>query len=224
MAGFTAAPPIDMVDTSPRPEVVTRERPGFPPPAVALRSMEDNDLMALVRGGDRAAYRLLVERHFERIYALAYRIVRHGADAEDIAQDVFFRLWTGRANWRTEGARLSTWLFRVTVNRCIDYKRKPRAGSMEEIPELADDAPSAVKLIEQQQATAMLRQAIAKLSDQQQAALALFYQQDLSNAEAAEVLGISVNAVESLLKRARKRLRELLRHSSGGMGTHREGI
>lgn len=181
---------------------------------VTANEVSDVELMAMVVQGDQGAYRLLVERHFERIYALAYRMIYHGADAEDIAQDTFLKLWLKRQDWKREGAAITTWLYRVTVNACIDYKRKPRAVTMPEGYDPADAQPTAVTLIHRQQTNLALRKAMVKLSVQQQTALALFYHQGLSNAQAAEVLDISVNAMESLLKRARKRLRVLLQNSS----------
>lgn len=181
---------------------------------ITHNEVSDVELMAMVGQGDQAAYRLLVERHFERIYALAYRMIYHGADAEDIAQDTFLKLWLKRQDWKREGAAITTWLYRVTVNACIDYKRKPRAVTMPEGYDPADVQPTAVTLIHRQQTNLALRQAMLKLSVQQQTALALFYHQGLSNAEAAEVLDISVNAMESLLKRARKKLRLYLHNSS----------
>ena len=129
----------------------------------------------------------------------------------------FFKLWTNRDKWVREGAQISTWLYRVTLNRSIDFKRRPKGETLDEAPEVEDRSPNAVTLIQRSQTSKMLKEATTKLSEQQQAALALFYQQELSNAEAAEVLGVSVNAMESLLKRARQKLREILKHSSNEM-------
>lgn len=182
-----------------------------------LTDLNDADLMDRVVANDQMAYQVIVKRHFEKIYALAFRMVRQGADAEDIAQDVFFKLWTNRDKWQRDGAQVSTWLYRVALNRSIDFKRRPKGEALENAPEIEDRAPNAVTLIQRSQTSQMLKEATSNLSDQQQAALALFYQQDLSNAEAAEVLGISVNAMESLLKRARQKLRDILKDSSKEM-------
>jgi len=185
--------------------------------APSLADMDDMDLMDRVIANDQLAYREIVKRYFEKMYALAYRMVQQGADAEDIAQDVFFKLWTNRENWQREGAQISTWLYRVTLNRSIDFKRRPVGENLDTAPEVEDRSPSAVTLIQRSQTSRLLKEATSKLSEQQQAALALFYQQELSNAEAAQVLGVKVNAMESLLKRARQKLREILKHSSGEM-------
>jgi len=198
-------------------KVFRKSSPEKLPQGVTLGDLSDADLMDRVVANDQMAYQQIVKRHFEKMYALAYRMIQQGADAEDITQDVFFKLWTNRDKWTREGAMVSTWLYRVTLNRCIDYKRKPQGTTLEEAPEVEDRSPSAVTLIQRSQTSKMLKEAQLKLSEQQQAALALFYQQELSNAEAAEVMGVSVNAMESLLKRARQRLREILKHSSNEM-------
>jgi RNA polymerase sigma-70 factor (ECF subfamily) len=174
----------------------------------------DDALMAQAAADDQAAFRALMARHFRRVYAVAFRMVPNPADAEDLAQDVFFTVWLKRTDWQPGEAAFSTWLYRVTINRCIDFKRKRKAVECDEVPEMADDRPDAAALLQQHQASQILRSATLKLSDEQQAALALFYHQGLSNAETAEILGTSVSAVESLLKRARNRLRIILRNRS----------
>lgn len=180
-------------------------------------AVTDAELMTMAASDDQMAYRMLVERHFKRVYALAYRMIYHGVDAEDIAQETFLKLWIKRHNWRQDGAAVSTWLYRVTVNAAIDYKRRPRTSPLGDASDPIDQQPTAVTLIHKQEVNVTLRKAMMKLSEQQHAALVLFYQQDLSNIEAAKILDISVNAMESLLKRARAKLREVLKHSSDEM-------
>ncbi len=174
----------------------------------------DDELMARATAGDQAAFRILMARHYRRVFGLVYRMIPNTADAEDLAQDVFFTVWLKRADWTPGAAIFTTWLYRVTVNRCIDFKRKKKPEYTDELMEIADDRPTAAAVVQQHQASRILRQATLKLSNEQQAALALFYHQGLSNAETAEILGTTVSAVESLLKRARNRLREILRNRS----------
>ena len=180
----------------------------------ALAQLSDSDLMGRMALNDQGAFNALVVRHFQRTYALAFRLVQSPSDAEDLTQEIFLTVWCKRGEWKDGGAKFSTWLYRVTFNRCIDFKRRAKNADMDEIPDIQDDRPSAVRLIERSEANQKLRQAMLKLSYPQQVALALFYQEGLSAMEASEVLDISVNALESLLKRARKRLRELLKSSS----------
>lgn len=185
--------------------------------ATVLSEPDDDTLLSRVAEGDQAAFRALMARHFRLVFSLAYRMIPNRADAEDLAQDIFFTVWLKRADWQPGNAAFTTWLYRVTINRCIDFKRRFKPTSSDDIPELVDDRPDAAALVHQRQTSEILRRAILKLSDEQQAVLALFYHQGLSNAEAAEILGTSVSAVESLLKRARKRLRELLRKRSNDL-------
>ncbi len=177
------------------------------PPARLERIVCDDDgLLERMREDDTAAYRELVARHIDRAYALALRILRSTADAEDVAQDAFIKTWQNRRAWQSGKAKFSTWLYRVIVNRCIDLKRAPRSQWIEQIPEPADDKEDALTTIHK-------RQIYARLPVQQRTALALSYYEEMSNGAIAEAMGASVSAVESLLKRGRQRLRELLKRS-----------
>lgn len=188
-----------------------------PAPAAPLTGDEDESdalLMARIRDGDQAAYRWLVQRHLRRAYALARRLCSSDAEAEDVVQDAFLQVWIRRAQWTDEGARFTTWLYRVITNRCIDLRRRPQGEQLDAVAEPADPSPDAVSTIHRRQVARRLKDAQAKLPPQQQAALTLFYNEGLSNADIATVLQISVSAVESLLKRARQQLRVLLRSSA----------
>lgn len=209
LSAHEAPPPCE--GGNPLPE--DRYRPSAPL-ADGPAEPDDDTLMARAAAGDQGAFRTLMARHFRRVYSLAFRMVPNASDAEDLAQDIFFTVWLKRAEWQPGEAAFSTWLYRVTVNRCIDFKRKRKPVGADQIPEQADDSPDAAALLQQHQASRILRSATLKLSNEQQAAIALFYQQGLSNAETAEILGTSVSAVESLLKRARNRLRTILRNRS----------
>jgi RNA polymerase sigma-70 factor (ECF subfamily) len=173
----------------------------------------DDALMEFVKAGDQRAFRALVTRHLDRVFAVALRILGNKADAEDLAQDAFMRLWTSRDRWEPGRAQVGTWLYRVVVNRCIDLKRKTRETAVDEVPDVADDSASAVTTIHHGQMSRKLEDALTHLPEQQRAAVVLFYFEDMSNAEVADVMETSVGAVESLLKRARKKLRDLMRHS-----------
>lgn len=179
-----------------------------------LAAETDEVLMARIRAGDQAAYRALVHRHLKRAYALARRMCGSDAEAEDIAQDAFLQVWQRRDHWTDEGAKFTTWLYRVVVNRCIDHRRRPAGEDLDSVPEPQDHAPDAVTHIQRRQVAARLRDAQDRLPPQQRAALALYYNEGLSNAEVATIMQISVTAVESLLKRARQQLRTLLRASA----------
>lgn len=175
----------------------------------------DEALMAQIRSGSQAAYRRLVHRHLKRTYALARRLTGNEAEAEDVVQDAFLQVWQRRAQWSDDGgARFTTWLYRVVLNRCIDHKRRPVGQDLDTVAEPSDGAPDAVSTIHRRQVAARLADAQNRLTPQQRAAVTLFYYENLSNADIAAVMQISIGAVESLLKRARQQLRLLLRASA----------
>lgn len=172
---------------------------------------DDDRLMARVAGGDRAAYAALVTLHLDRVLAVARRVLGSRSDAEDVAQEVFLRVWTRAAEWRPGRARLSTWLYRVTVNLCIDRQRqRPAHRGIEEAAERPDPAAGAEETLAARQRQKLVEQAVAELPERQRSAVALCYTAGLSNAAAAEALDVSVGALESLLVRAKRTLRARL--------------
>ncbi|WP_448029951.1 RNA polymerase sigma factor [Bradyrhizobium liaoningense] len=172
---------------------------------------EDSELLDRLATGDEVAFRMLVERHIDRSYAIALRIVGNAADAEDVVQDSMLKIWSHRGRWQHGRAKFSTWLYRVVSNRCIDLRRKPRTENVEAVPEVADSQPGAVELIERNELNDMLELAMQRLPEQQRIAVILSYHESMSNGEIAQVMDTTVAAVESLLKRGRQQLRQLLR-------------
>jgi len=182
-------------------------------PAMGQKSsddMTDEALMLRVQDGDKSAFRMLIARHIDRIVGTARRIVGP-TEAEDIAQDVFLKIWTNRQQWTPGQAKFKTWLYRVAVNRCIDFTRKNKPSSIDDVPDIVDDAPSPYAQCAQQQDVARLRDAMTHLSEHQRTAITLYYHESLTAAEVAEIMGIKLNAVESLLKRGRQKLRDVLK-------------
>jgi RNA polymerase sigma-70 factor, ECF subfamily len=176
---------------------------------------DDDQLTERVRNDDVDAYRQLVERNIDRAYGLALRILGNAADAEDVIQDAFVRAWVHRQNWQAGRAKFSTWLYRVVVNRCIDLKRAPKGVWIEDVPEPMDEADDAGEALHKREVFGRLDAALGRLPEQQRIVLVLSYHEEMSNGEIAELLETTVSAVESLLKRGRRRLRELMRHSEG---------
>ena len=152
----------------------------------------------------------LVAARGQALLRLAYVLTGNAADAEDVVQDVFVQVWTRAAEWRPGQAKVSTWLYRVTANRCLDQHRRPKAQALDPEFEAADERPDAETVLGERQREAALQRAIGALPDRQRAAIALCYTGGLSNIEAAETLEISVEALESLLARARRTLRTQL--------------
>lgn len=175
----------------------------------------DEELLDRMRLDDVEAYRTLVERHIDRAYAVAMRVLKNPADAEDVTQDAFVKAWINRHRLDAGRAKFSTWLYRVIVNRCIDKQRLVKTEWLDDVEEPAAEQDDAVTVIHRRHVYSRLEDAMQCLPTQQQVALVLSYYEDMSNLEVAEVMGTTVAAVESLLKRGRKRLRELLRQSEG---------
>ncbi|MBK3660077.1 RNA polymerase sigma factor [Bradyrhizobium diazoefficiens] len=185
--------------------------PDSAPVAAAIVFDEDSELLDRLATGDEAAFRMLVERHIDRAYAIALRIVGNAADAEDVVQDTMLKIWSHRGRWQHGRAKFSTWLYRVISNRCIDLRRKPRNENVETVPEVADGQPGAVEIIERNELNGMLEFAMQRLAEQQRIAVIFSYHENMSNGEIAQVMDTTVAAVESLLKRGRQQLRQLLR-------------
>ncbi len=176
-------------------------------------SPSDEALLARVSGGDREAFSTLAERHGPKVLALARRMLRNEADAQDIVQDVFIRLWQQAGNWEARGARLSTWLHRVTSNLCLNHieRVQKRTVPMDETTiQITDPAPAIDESLGAAQRELALNAAIDALPTRQRAAMALFYSVGASTAETAQALGLSIKATESLLVRARQALRRQL--------------
>lgn len=175
-----------------------------------LDEASDDELVARVAQGDEAACRLLVDRHLTRMISLARRMLGSQADAEEVAQEVFLRVWTHASRWEPGRAQFRTWLHRVATNLCLDRLRRHTTDDIDSIPEPESDEPGPDVLLEQQQLAKRVDAALQALPARQRAAVTLTHYQGLTNIEAAETLEISVEAVESLLGRARRQLRETL--------------
>ncbi|NKJ42794.1 RNA polymerase sigma factor [Novosphingobium sp. SG720] len=175
-----------------------------------LARVDDVALMARVGQGCQASFAVLVERHAAALYRVAARMLGDGHEAEDVVQDCFARMWQNAPRWYPTGAGLIGWLHRVAMNLCFDRKRRFRVVVTDDLPDCADQAPLADRMIEQRQACAQVAAALADLPERYRAALVLCYYENFSNALAAQVLDLNIKAMESLLFRARRQMRELL--------------
>ena len=186
-------------------------------PTGRMQDVSDEELVALIGGGDRRAYHVLVERHGRRVLGLARRMMRNLAEAEDVSQEAFLRVWQKAGEWQPRGARFTTWLYRVVVNLCLDRKRRPTMAPIEAAGDPADTRPDAEQTLATVQRERQMASALQALPERQRAALVLSYFEGLSNVEAAGALELSVSALESLLVRARRALRQEL--ESRGVAT-----
>jgi RNA polymerase sigma-70 factor (ECF subfamily) len=172
----------------------------------------DAELVARVGLGDRAAAELLMHRHLPKMLALARRMLSDPVEAEDAVQDAFMRLWTHAARWQPGRAKFETWLYRVTLNKCFDRLRRRPTVMIEEALQVPDSAPGPATSLENTLLSEQIEAAVRALPERQRAAIQLCHYQECGNIEAAEILGISVEALESLLARGRRTLRVRLMH------------
>jgi RNA polymerase sigma-70 factor (ECF subfamily) len=171
----------------------------------------DEELLDRLAANDEMAFRCLVERHIDRAFGVALRLLGSRADAEDVVQDTMLKVWTHRGQWEHGRAKFSTWLYRVVTNRCIDLHRRPRTDNVDAVPEPADVKPDAFSTMQRDEVAKLLETAMQRLPEQQRVAVILSYHENMSNGDIAEVMNTTVSAVESLLKRGRQQLREILR-------------
>jgi RNA polymerase sigma factor (sigma-70 family) len=172
-------------------------------------SDDDAALVLRVGEGDVGAYRELVRRYAPKLSRFAERLLRDASEAEDVVQETFLRLWQ-RARDYVPDARVTTWLHHITHNLAVDRLRA--RGRLKPLPDEEDMPISARQpsLLEEKRRVVALNDAIAALPERQAAAITLVHLHGLSGKEAAEVLGVGAEAIESLLARARRTLKAAL--------------
>lgn len=154
--------------------------------------------------------RALVDAKLPRLLALAQRMLGDRAEAEDVAQETFLRIWKQAGHWQPGRAKFETWIHRVALNLCYDRLRRRREVAGEGVPEGIDPAPLPDAGLDAADDGQRVERALQRLAPRQREAIILVYYQDLSNRDAAAVMSISVEALESLLSRGRRMLQTLL--------------
>lgn len=168
-------------------------------------------LLAQFAAGDQAAARELSDLLLPGVLRHAWRVLGDRDEAEDIAQEAMLRLWRQAETWRAGEAKVSTWLYRVTQNLCIDRIRKRRPSvAIEDAPEPVDPDPGVLERMAESEEARTVARAIRELPDRQRQALVLRHFEGLSNPEIGGRLDCSVEAVESLLARARRQLAAIM--------------
>lgn len=166
-------------------------------------------LMHRVADGDPAAFRVLSEQHVNPLLALATRMLGDRTEAEDAVQECFLRVWKNAGRWKPTAA-IGTWLHRITYNLCIDRIRARRPTVPIEPIDPPSSAPLADQGIQGRHVARRVQDALAALPERQRDAIILVHFQELPGREAASMMDISVEALESLLARARRALKTAL--------------
>lgn len=178
-----------------------------------MKSVHDPDeaLVAGVGRGDPASVRAFLDAKLPRMTSLAFRMLGDAAEAEDVAQEVFVRVWKQAAQWRPGPAKFDTWMHRVALNLCYDRLRKRREIGMDVLPERVDEGPLPDAGLLAADTAGRVNAALFALPERQREALVLVHYQELGAQAAAGLMEISVEALESLLSRGRRTLRERLK-------------
>jgi RNA polymerase sigma-70 factor, ECF subfamily len=181
---------------------------------VAWPEKDDEALLTLIQDGSHQAFSVLVQRHTERFYRLAYRYLQNKEAAEDVVQDAFVKLWEDPGKWQAQrNNKFTTWFYRVVVNLCLDWqKRKKPVELGDQELSIADDRATPDIAMIHAEKQKILEKEIAALPERQRTALNLCFDEGLSNQEAAEVMGLKLKALQSLVMRAKTTLKERLKN------------
>lgn len=179
------------------------------PRLVHSAAVTDDELLASLCTGDHNAFAELTGRHFDPVYRVAWRVLGGPADAEDVTQEAFIKLWQSPSSLR-DGKAIRSWLMRVATNLAIDRMRRKQPLIVEDVPDIADNGLQADGALARNQIAGNIDAAIAALPDRQRIALVMTYFEHMSNQQTADVMDLTVDAVESLLSRARRNLKSQL--------------
>jgi RNA polymerase sigma-70 factor (ECF subfamily) len=182
----------------------------------AYRHKTDTQLVEFIVNGNHAAFAEMVTRHTDKFFALAVRTLQHQGDAEDVVQSAFIKFWRRPQMWQADKAKFTTWFYRVIINACHDHRRTHSREVLAE-PEVFEmvmpHSPSEEALASDKQyqgwRQSCLESGIRNLPRSQRDALNLVVYSELPQKQAAEILGVSLKALESLLVRAK---RSLIKH------------
>ncbi len=174
---------------------------------------DDEILLSLIKDNNHAAYRILVDRYIGKLWRLSVNILGNESEAEEVVQESLLTVWNNRTKWKKGSAKFSTWVYRITLNRCIDLKRRRRpttdTQSMENVIHCKARPPADHSIIQDEQ-NKKLMNIMNLLPKNQKNALILYYYEEFNVREISDRLSTTEQGVRSLLKRGRKNLRELL--------------
>lgn len=177
-----------------------------------VSEQDDESLLRRIQQGDHGAFASLVHRHAKRFYGVAYRIVQHRDDAEDLVQSAFLKLWERPELWdQRKQTKFTTWFYTVVTNLCLDHAKRKKPSALPEEVDFVDGRPGQDELLDEKERRDLVDHAIYELPERQQLALTLCFYEGLTNQEAADVLGVNLKALQSLVMRAKTTLKERLK-------------
>ena len=182
----------------------------FARPVTSSLRVDDREAVEACQRGERAAFDVLVERYQRDIYRLCYRYVNDPQDANDMAQEVFLKAYRAVGRFRGDSS-FSTWLYRIAVNTCLNFRSSRRPEGEELSDALPDRQAGALARIEQEERAERVRAAVARLPEKQRATLILKIYHELTHEEVAGIVGSSVGTVKANLFHALGNLKKMLR-------------
>ncbi|WP_298675259.1 RNA polymerase sigma factor [uncultured Lentibacter sp.] len=174
------------------------------------RELGDEALLLRFAKGDAQAAQLLTARLTPVVLAHAYRLLGEPGEAQDVAQETMLKLWQVAPQWRAGEAKVTTWLYRVVANACLDRLRKRRTVALDAVAEPADMAPSVADRLQDSARVDALQGALDGLPERQRQAVVLRHIEGLSNPQIAQIMDLTVDAVESLTARGKRGLKAAL--------------
>lgn len=190
------------------PAALAASRDASRPSRAGLRD-DDREALEACRRGEREAFDRLVERYQRDVYRLCYRYVNNHDDANDMAQEVFLRAYRALGRFRGESS-FSTWLYRIAVNTCLNFRAARRPVGNELPEQLPNGSPGAQEELEAEERSRRVREAVSRLPEKQRATVILKVYHDLTHEEVAGILGASVGTVKANLFHALGNLRKAL--------------
>ncbi len=186
-----------------------------------MPKLSENELIDALQKGDEAAYRLLIHKYNSMIQNVIYKMVEDQDDTKDLSQEVWIRIWKSIGKFRRKSS-LQTWIYRISIHSALNHIRKKQrlrlvsfshSDALESTTYAESPIASGFDKMDQHDQAAIISSALNRLTAKQKAAFILSNAEGLSNAETAEVLETSVSAVESLLIRAKRKLKQELSNS-----------
>ena len=186
----------------------------MPTAAKKAKNSQDENLMIAIAHGDQNAYAALMDRYLAPIHALARRMTGDPILAEDIAQESFLRIWKSARSFSPKAGTPKIWISAIAINLCRDANRtrKRRYEDPDALLAIPDPRENVLAQMEIREREKSVRKALQELPERQREAVILFYDWEMKQAQIARTLHLSIEAVESLLARAKKNLRRKLQH------------